>query len=75
MDKAIFQGDYASCYNLFYSDKNYKEEAAYVRALIARHELQKTRTILDLGCGTGVHDRYLPKQGLPLPALTSRLIW
>lgn len=47
---------YADCYDLFYRDKDYRGEAAYVAGMIRRFR-PEARRILDLGCGTG---RYVP---------------
>jgi SAM-dependent methyltransferase len=47
-------GDYSRYYNLLYLDKDYVGEAAYVLGLIRRHAPQAS-SLLDLGCGTGVH--------------------
>ncbi len=49
---------YAQYYDLLYSTKNYKAEVDYVDNLIRKYSPQ-TKTILDLGCGTGSHDFYL----------------
>lgn len=54
--------DYARYYDLFYKDKDYAAEAAYVHALIQRYRPGAKR-ILDLGCGTGKHDACLQKSG------------
>lgn len=54
--------DYARYYDLFYKDKDYAAETAYVHALIQRYRPGAKR-ILDLGCGTGKHDVYLQKLG------------
>jgi SAM-dependent methyltransferase len=63
MSKEIFQSRYASIYNLFYGDKNYEHETAYICSLLKRFEKNKTQSILDLGCGTGGHDIFLSREG------------
>lgn len=63
MDNKIFQRDYASYYNLFYKDKNYEEEVAYVHQLIEKYGIPNAATLLDFGCGTGAHDVYFSKKG------------
>lgn len=47
-------GAYSRYYDLLYATKDYAKEAAYVLGIIKRHRPQ-ARTLLDLGCGTGVH--------------------
>jgi SAM-dependent methyltransferase len=54
--------DYARYYDLLYRDKDYASEANYVaRAL--RAAAPNTRSILELGCGTGRHGRLLADLG------------
>lgn len=45
---------YAAYYDLLYTSKNYEAEVNYVDALIKKY-CPSTKTILDLGCGTGTH--------------------
>jgi SAM-dependent methyltransferase len=47
-------GSYARYYDLLYRSKDYDAEAGYVLGLIRRHA-PDCRSLLDLGCGTGVH--------------------
>lgn len=47
-------GAYARYYDLLYATKDYAKEAAYVLDIIKRHR-PRARTLLDLGCGTGIH--------------------
>jgi SAM-dependent methyltransferase len=55
-------GAYSRYYNLLYRDKNYPGEVEYVHRLIDRYH-SRTKTILDLGCGTGRHDILLAQKG------------
>lgn len=54
--------DYARYYDLIYRDKDYAGEAAYVHELIQRH-CPGAGTTLNLGCGSGRHDREMAKLG------------
>ena len=58
----IFQLGYAQHYDLFYRDKNYQAEADYVADLIRLHR-PDSKTILDLGCGSGRHDNCFVEMG------------
>ena len=40
----------AKYYDLFYKKKNYDKESKFLENLI-----NKRKTILDIGCGTGLH--------------------
>ncbi len=54
--------DYAQYYDYFNLGKNYKSESLYVDELIKKYNAG-TRNILDIGCGTGLHDIELSKLG------------
>ncbi len=47
--------EYAKYYDLFNSEKDYAKESAYIDSIIKRFN-PITKTILDIGCGTGLHD-------------------
>lgn len=57
-----FSPAYTAYYNLFYCDKNYALEAEYVASKI-RNILPEAKKILDIGCGTGMHDVEFVKHG------------
>jgi SAM-dependent methyltransferase len=61
MTMALFEA-YANYYNLLYSDKDYAAEADHVHALLKKYA-PATRSMLDLGCGTGGHDLLLAQKG------------
>ncbi|BBU31514.1 SAM-dependent methyltransferase [Burkholderia sp. THE68] len=49
-----FSKRYSQYYDLFYHEKNYKAEAAFVTDLLGRHGIVGGN-LMDLGCGTGRH--------------------
>lgn len=49
-----FSTRYSQYYDLFYREKDYKAEAAFVTELLDRHGIVGG-TLMDLGCGTGRH--------------------
>lgn len=53
---------YAQYYDLLYKDKDYEREAKYVSTVLRTNDTD-TKTILDLGCGTGMHARSLARDG------------
>jgi len=55
-------GEYASYYDLFYVQKDYAAESAYVAKLIGS-VAPGARSLLDVGCGTGRHDVKLAEAG------------
>lgn len=55
-------GHYAQYYNLLYQDKDYSSEADYVAALLRKYG-SSIDTVLDIGCGTGLHAVYLAERG------------
>lgn len=59
---AIF-GDYSKYYNLFYKDKEYARECAFVLELL-RQAGNRPESLLDLGCGTGRHAAYMACRGI-----------
>jgi SAM-dependent methyltransferase len=51
---SVFGGDYASYYDLFYADKDYAAEAAFVKDVICRHNPSAT-SLIEFGCGSARH--------------------
>lgn len=54
---------YALDYDIFYQNKDYKSECLYLKKLINQLSPIPTKTILDLGCGTGNYLIPLTKMG------------
>ena len=54
--------NYARYYDLLYRDKDYVAEAQYVHELLQSHA-PDTSSILELGCGSGIHATLLAQQG------------
>ena len=59
-----FGGIYSQYYDLLYEDKDYKNEVDYVSKRLGHDGVLKNLTLLDLGCGTGIHTREFSKRGL-----------
>ncbi len=58
-------GRYAEYYDLLYEDKDYGSEAEFVDAILQQHA-PGARTLLELGCGTGLHAAALARSGYDL---------
>lgn len=55
---------YANYYDLFYQDKDYKDEVDLIVKTFRKYSpKKKIKTILNLGCGTGNHDFILADRG------------
>lgn len=55
-------GNYARYYDLLYKDKNYAGEADYIDSLLRFHA-PGCASILELGCGSGIHASLLTQKG------------
>ena len=55
-------GNYSRYYNLLYKNKDYKGEAGFIHYLIQKYS-PGSKSIFDLGCGTGKHDFLLAGKG------------
>jgi ubiquinone/menaquinone biosynthesis C-methylase UbiE len=59
MKKQVLYGELAKYYDLIYSFKDYKKEAARIKALITKYKKSEGKELLDVACGTGHHLKYL----------------
>ena len=57
----VFQ-EYSKYYDLLYKDKDYQSETDFIRSLIKKYA-PSSKSLLNIGCGTGEHDRRLGKEG------------
>ncbi|HMS64412.1 MAG TPA: class I SAM-dependent methyltransferase [Ignavibacteria bacterium] len=66
---------YAKYYDLLYKDKDYFGESLYISKLIERFR-PNSKSILDLGCGTGRHDIIFAENGFQVTGveLSERMI-
>jgi SAM-dependent methyltransferase len=60
---SVFGQNYSDYYDLFYADKDYAAEAAFVRDIIQRHKPSGVRSMLDLGCGSARHAAEFARAG------------
>jgi len=54
--------NYSKYYDLIYSDKDYTAETQYIHSLLQKYA-PNTKSILELGCGTGIHAISLGRRG------------
>jgi SAM-dependent methyltransferase len=54
--------NYSRYYDLLYKDKDYRGEAKFVSDLLATHT-PNAKSVLELGCGTGIHAKLLAELG------------
>ena len=59
MQNQLLYKDLARYYDLIYSWKDYKKEAATVKSLIKKFKKSKGSELLEAACGTGKHAQYL----------------
>ena len=62
MEQTGVFSEYARYYDLLYKDKDYEAEADYIERLIKGFR-PETKSVLELGSGTGIHALHLAKRG------------
>ena len=67
MQMGIF-ADFARFYDLIHRDKDYAAESDFIYKLIKKYS-PGSKLVLELGCGTGIHARYLAEQGLEVSGI------
>lgn len=61
-------GRHAELYDVFYADKPYTDEAAFVHSCLQHYSIGATHRLLELACGTGSHALTLEKFGYNIVA-------
>jgi len=62
MKEQLLYRDLAKYYDLIYSWKDYKKEAATIEKIISKYKKSSGKNLLEVGCGTGHHLRYFQKK-------------
>lgn len=60
---SVFNALYAGQYDQLYAEKSYQSECDLVEEAFRRHAPGQTKTLLDVGCGTGAHSIELASRG------------
>ena len=63
-----YSGIHAELYDVFYGDKPYQDEAAFIHHCLVRYGDGSVRRLLELACGTGTHALELEKHGYEIVA-------
>jgi SAM-dependent methyltransferase len=63
-----YSGRYAQLYDLFYAEKPYADEAAFVDQCLDNYSVGRIDRLLEIACGTGTHSFYLEKPGRQIVA-------
>lgn len=66
---ASFGTTYARVYDALYRDKNYAAESRFVLDQLSKALPHTPRHILDLGCGTGLHDLQMAQAGISITGI------
>ena len=70
---AFYTGRHAELYDLFYRDKDYRAEAAFIHSLLRNLGSAPTSRLLELACGTGSHALEFHQLGYDVWALDSSI--
>lgn len=62
MKEQILYKELAKYYDLIYTFKDYRKEAARIRTLISKYKKSEGKELLDVACGTGHHLSYLKNE-------------
>ena len=63
-----YSGRHSELYDLFYADKPYEAEAAFIDRCLREYSVGPTNKLLELACGTGTHALLLEKHGYDIVA-------
>jgi SAM-dependent methyltransferase len=63
-----YLGRHAELYDLFYADKPYAAEAAFVEECLTKYSVGPATRLLEIACGTGTHAFHLEKYGHQITA-------
>ena len=63
-----YSGRHAELYDLFYTDKPYAAEAAFVDQCLGKYSAGPVDRVLEIACGTGTHAFHLEKPGREIVA-------
>ena len=63
-----YAGRHAELYDLFYAEKPYEAEAAFVDQCLREYSVGPTRRLLEIACGTGTHALQLEQRGYDIIA-------
>jgi SAM-dependent methyltransferase len=65
---SAYTGRHAELYDIFYADKPYEDEAAFVHSCLRRYGVGPMRRVLEMACGTGSHALALERLGYEILA-------
>jgi len=69
MEVDTYNKKYAMYYDLFNKKKNYSNESNFLDMIFNKYSKTKVNSILNLGCGTGEHERVLSSRGYKITGI------